>query len=237
MIRTILMLLVFVSSASAGMSFVGPSPSCDPNTFGDLDGDGSVLFSDLAILANNFEQEVASHAEGDIDCSGRVNFIDYLILQGNYQQSVFAKSNAVGFGGTGDLEAVVNNDGTIIVKNNTASSIPVGGVEFFSAMGKLVNPTSTPNPFSVPHFNQPTRRTALDLGVPTVAIPANGSVLAEFATYTGNLADVSSDMTFQWFDGAGVHSDAISAVPEPNQFLVILLLCLGVAWTRRLQRG
>ena len=53
---------------------------------GDLDGDGSVAFSDFLILSANFGGTELSYQEGDIDCSGDVAFADFLVLSANFGQ-------------------------------------------------------------------------------------------------------------------------------------------------------
>ena len=63
---------------------VAPIPSCDPNTGGDINGDGQVTFPDFLILSDSFGQEVDSHAKGDINCDGTVSFPDFLILSDNF---------------------------------------------------------------------------------------------------------------------------------------------------------
>ena len=61
---------------------------CDPDSSGDLDGNGKVEFADFLILSGNFGNEVSSHAEGDIDCNGKVEFADFLVLSGNFGNDV-----------------------------------------------------------------------------------------------------------------------------------------------------
>lgn len=68
-------------------------PVCDPNTMGDIDGNGEVAFSDFLILSANFGQAVTSHAQGDLDCSGDVQFADFLILSANFGTSVGAAAS------------------------------------------------------------------------------------------------------------------------------------------------
>lgn len=63
-------------------------PVCDPNTGGDLDGNGTVEFADFLILSGNFGAAVADHTQGDIDCNGTVEFADFLVLSGNFGQAV-----------------------------------------------------------------------------------------------------------------------------------------------------
>lgn len=70
-------------------------PTCDPNTQGDLDGNGQVEFADFLILSNGFGQAVADHTEGDIDCNGQVEFADFLVLSSNFGSSVGAEASAV----------------------------------------------------------------------------------------------------------------------------------------------
>lgn len=68
-----------------------PEPTCDPNTGGDLDGNGMVEFADFLILSNGFGTEVADHTEGDIDCNGTVEFADFLVLSNAFGTSVEAE--------------------------------------------------------------------------------------------------------------------------------------------------
>ena len=57
---------------------------CDPNTGGDLDGGGDVVFADFLVFSTNFGQTAADHTEGDIDCDGMVAFSDFLVLSTNF---------------------------------------------------------------------------------------------------------------------------------------------------------
>lgn len=65
-------------------------PVCDPDTQGDLDGNGSVEFADFLIMSSTFGTEVESHAMGDIDCNGTVEFADFLVLSANFGTDVAA---------------------------------------------------------------------------------------------------------------------------------------------------
>ena len=69
-----------------GQMIAGEAPPslCDPNSGGDLDGNGTVEFADFLILSANFGNEVSGHAEGDIDCNGAVEFADFLALSANF---------------------------------------------------------------------------------------------------------------------------------------------------------
>ena len=69
------------------------SGGCDPNSQGDLDGNGQVEFADFLVLSANFGQEVDSHAAGDIDCNGTVEFADFLALSSNFGSSVGEAEN------------------------------------------------------------------------------------------------------------------------------------------------
>ena len=69
--------------------FVGDS-TCDPNSLGDLDGNGTVEFADFLTLSANFGTDVDSHTLGDIDCSGSVDFADFLALSANFGSTVGA---------------------------------------------------------------------------------------------------------------------------------------------------
>ena len=61
---------------------------CDPNSMGDLDGNGTVEFADFLVLSDNFGQSVDDHTKGDIDCSGTVDFADFLVLSDKFGQNV-----------------------------------------------------------------------------------------------------------------------------------------------------
>ena len=65
-------------------------PTCDPNSMGDLDGNGMVEFADFLVLSANFGAAADSHEQGDIDCNGMVEFADFLALSANFGQSVGA---------------------------------------------------------------------------------------------------------------------------------------------------
>ena len=86
--------------ATDGWSFVPATGSvvfgsaCDPNSMGDLDGNGTVEFADFLVLSANFGTEVSGHSEGDIDCNGTVDFADFLALSANFGSTV-AGSQAV----------------------------------------------------------------------------------------------------------------------------------------------
>ena len=71
-------------------SLIAGMGSCDPNSLGDLDGNGMVEFADFLVLSANFGTAVNSHELGDIDCSGMVDFADFLALSANFGTSVGA---------------------------------------------------------------------------------------------------------------------------------------------------
>ena len=54
---------------------------------GDLDGDGSVGFSDFLVMSANFGANVEGYHQGDLDCSGDVTFADFLVLSANFGES------------------------------------------------------------------------------------------------------------------------------------------------------
>ena len=69
------------------------SVSCDPTAGGDLDGDGTVGFTDFLIFSNNFGQSGlsgASHLLGDLDCNGNVDFPDFLSFSAAFGTTVGA---------------------------------------------------------------------------------------------------------------------------------------------------
>lgn len=72
-----------------------PGPICNPNTQGDLDGDGMVAFGDFLLVSNNFGQNVADHTQGDVDCSGDVGFSDFLIISNAFGTAVGAETASV----------------------------------------------------------------------------------------------------------------------------------------------
>jgi len=92
----------FVSSPSAFPEYfpglIG-NPACDPNTMGDLNGDGEVNFTDFLTLSSNFGTDVVSHEQGDIDCNGTVEFADFLLLSSNFGSVVNRAATAPEPGG------------------------------------------------------------------------------------------------------------------------------------------
>lgn len=78
------------------ITFGAAGPICDPNSQGDLDGDGSVGFPDFLILSANFGGEGGGvHTTGDIDCDGAVGFPDFLVLSANFGTEVGAQAASV----------------------------------------------------------------------------------------------------------------------------------------------
>ena len=75
-----------------GVIDFGGGGLCNPNTQGDLDGNGVVEFGDFLLLSANFGNDVTSHTEGDIDCNGKVEFADFLVLSANFGQEVGAQA-------------------------------------------------------------------------------------------------------------------------------------------------
>ena len=67
---------------------IPPVSGCDPNTLGDVDGDGVVGFGDFLVLSSNFGSEVADHTGGDINCDGTVTFADFLVQSTFFGQTV-----------------------------------------------------------------------------------------------------------------------------------------------------
>lgn len=55
---------------------------------GDLNGDGTVAFTDFLMLANNFGEQVATYREGDVNCDGEVAFTDFLQLANNFGKTL-----------------------------------------------------------------------------------------------------------------------------------------------------
>ena len=69
--------------------------SCNPDTNGDIDGNGKVEFADFLVMSANFGQDTTSdegHTQGDLDCNGKVEFADFLVLSSNFGQDVAAAS-------------------------------------------------------------------------------------------------------------------------------------------------
>ena len=72
----------------AGVGETPTPPLCDPNSQGDLDGNGQVEFADFLVLAENFGSDTSDQTVGDIDCNGKVEFADFLILAENFGTDV-----------------------------------------------------------------------------------------------------------------------------------------------------
>lgn len=68
-------------------NLVGDLP-CNPDSGGDLDGNGTVEFADFLVLSANFGSMTTTHEDGDIDCNGTVEFADFLELSANFGNTV-----------------------------------------------------------------------------------------------------------------------------------------------------
>lgn len=73
---------------ATGSIVFGAVTGCNPNSGGDLDGNGKVEFADFLILSGNFGKAVTDHSQGDIDCGGTVDFADFLVLSGNFGREI-----------------------------------------------------------------------------------------------------------------------------------------------------
>jgi|GEM_PF-2300868 len=69
--------------------------TCDANTLGDIDGNGTVDFPDFLVLSASFGMAADTHITGDLDCSGDVGFPDFLILSANFGMNVGGETHAV----------------------------------------------------------------------------------------------------------------------------------------------
>ncbi len=55
---------------------------------GDVNGDCSVNFDDLLVLAANYNRSSRTFDQGDLNVDGTVNFDDLLVLAANYNTNV-----------------------------------------------------------------------------------------------------------------------------------------------------
>lgn len=78
---------IFDATITYGVVPDGSVSVCNPNTLGDLDGNGTVEFADFLVLAENFGSDATDHTTGDIDCNGKVEFSDFLVLAENFGRS------------------------------------------------------------------------------------------------------------------------------------------------------
>ena len=67
---------------------------CNPNTMGDVDGSGTVDFTDFLILSANFGEAATDETTGDVNCNGTVDFPDFLQLSANFGNTVPAGTAA-----------------------------------------------------------------------------------------------------------------------------------------------
>ncbi|MFT3786744.1 MAG: SdrD B-like domain-containing protein [Tepidisphaeraceae bacterium] len=74
---------------------------------GDANRDRSVNFTDLLVLASNYNQSSRTFSQGDFNYDGTVNFADLLLLAANYGVALAASSPA---GGAATFSAVVRSD-------------------------------------------------------------------------------------------------------------------------------
>jgi hypothetical protein len=88
-------------TAGGGLTDVAGNSIASGLTFGwtfmpgDANGDGAVNFSDLLILARNYNTSNRTFSEADFNYDGQVGFADLLILVRNYNQSLPAGVNSI----------------------------------------------------------------------------------------------------------------------------------------------
>jgi hypothetical protein len=66
------------------------TPAEPTELVGDIDGDGTVGFSDFLILSASFGQDVEPGTNGDLDGNGNVGFPDFLALSANFGKTLAA---------------------------------------------------------------------------------------------------------------------------------------------------
>lgn len=111
-------------------------PACNPNTQGDLDGNGTVEFADFLTLSANFGN-AGTHSDGDIDCNGTVEFADFLTLSANFGNTVGAGAASVPEPATGLMILI----GTLGMLKFRKRGMHIAGLLIIA--GLMVTPTET----------------------------------------------------------------------------------------------
>lgn len=75
-------------NAMSASASIGSPIELTPRSAGDLDDDGSVLFTDFLILSESFGTDVDPFTAGDINGDGTVSFEDFLVLSENFGKTV-----------------------------------------------------------------------------------------------------------------------------------------------------
>ena len=216
-------------------------------TPGDVNGSGTVNFSDFSVLRSNFGTTTgATWSQGDFTGNGAVNFTDFSLLRANFGFSEtitsptgtpaaasMAKTSvaAPNFGvmsstllPTSDVQLIVNTvTGDVKLVTTVSGGLPIDGYEIDTASGSLV-------PANLHSINSVDSSFFL-FDAKTTQI-SEGS----FNTYTlnpsfdlGNIFNVNGtrDLTFMWGDAnSNTYTNApvdYTAVPEPASLLLTAL--------------
>ena len=88
------------------------------NVIGDLNGDGSVNFTDLLALAQHYNNTGVDWSKGDLNYDGSVNFSDLLALAQHYNNTAAAAPAAAA---AAQPLAAQTLDSTLLKKKSRAS--------------------------------------------------------------------------------------------------------------------
>jgi len=109
-----------------GESARSSEASASPYMTGDLNNDGSVNFTDLLALAQNYGRTSgATWAQGDLNGDGSVGFADLLLLAQNYGTTSAAHPPAAADASTSTILATITRKKVAASKANLLASKPV----------------------------------------------------------------------------------------------------------------
>lgn len=229
-------------------------------TPGDVNGDGTVNFSDFSILRSNFgTSSGATWSQGDFTGNGAVNFTDFGMLRANFgssetisaatasQSSVATQVSAMAAPvvraaapallPASDVQLVVNTvTGDVKLVTNVSGGLPIDGYEIDTASGSLV----PGNLHSI---------TSVDSNFFLFDAKATQISEGSFNTYTlnpsfdlGNIFNVNGkqDLSFLWGDtNSNTYTGTVDyvAVPEPTTLAVMALGGLALLTLGRKRRN
>ncbi|NNM33878.1 MAG: hypothetical protein HKO53_12465 [Gemmatimonadetes bacterium] len=157
----------------------------------DLDGDGTVGFSDFLLLSRRFNTD---DPLADIDGSGSVAFADFLILSTSYDADATPDPTLP----AGDLVLIVHEDLTVSMRNPTGEDVSLLGCSLVTAQASFQT-SSGAAPFSIQLVDVASQQDLGNLGNPFV-LQAGVQVKLD-TRLEGSFQDLPADLQFQYGTG------------------------------------
>jgi hypothetical protein len=207
---------------------------------GDIDGDGDVDNSDLAIIAGNDGLSPAFFSEGDVDGDSDVDSDDFAVAESDFFPSGFGDFFGVITSDTSTAQLTYNTStGEVLLDQTSAPGGVISTFVLVSSSGSFTAPGTAAFPFGGGLFED--AATVISQSDPASYAPASGfstnphnlgAILPTGLDLAGLTSEVSQAV-YVGLTGTGVREFDLVVVPEPTGCtLALAALCLAMSRRR-----